>query len=271
MKRYVFMVSDGTGITAETLGNSLVSQFEKVPFEKETLSYVDTLEKAEKVVEVLNACYRNTGTRPIVFLTLVDRELNNCIKKSDACIFDLFNTFLLPLEEALEEKSSHTVGRTHGVQDVKTYDYRIEAINYALEHDDGIKPRGYEHADVILVGVSRCGKTPSSLYLALQFGLRVANYPFTEEDLKRHTLPDALKPWRPKLFGLTIDCERLQQIRSERRPDSKYASMEQCRIETREVESLYGREQIPYLNSTFCSIEEIATRILAITGIKRRI
>jgi len=270
MKRYVFMISDGTGITAETLGNSLISQFENIVFEKLTLPYIDTLSKADAAVSHINDCFLETGVRPLLFMTLVDTEIAVRIKQSNSCAFDLFNTFLVPLETELGEKSSYTVGRTHGVADTKSYSNRIEAVDYAMAHDDGIKLRGYDAADIILIGVSRCGKTPSCLYMALHFGVLAANYPFTDDDLVSFRLPESLRPYKNKLFGLTIDPERLQHIRTERRPNSKYASAEQCRLEVAEVEAMYKRENIPYLNSTRFSIEEIATKILATASIKRK-
>ncbi|RUR12212.1 pyruvate, water dikinase regulatory protein [Legionella sp. km772] len=271
MKRYVFMLSDGTGITAEALGNSLITQFENIRFEKTTIPYIDSIEKAEGVLLRINESYRKQGIKPLVFMTLVNPEIRAYIKQAQACVYDLFSTFIGPLETELEEKSSYTVGRTHGVADDKTYSHRIDAVDYALSHDDGVKTKGYDKADIILIGVSRCGKTPSCLYMALQYGILAANYPFTDEDLSYFHLPEVLKAYKEKLFGLTIDVERLQQIRTERRPNSKYASPEQCRLEVTEVEEMYKRERIPYLNSTKYSIEEISTKILAAAGLKRKI
>lgn len=271
MKRHVFMLSDGTGITAENLGNSLITQFETIQFEKITIPYIDTIEKAQDAVDKINTCYNETGIKPIIFMTLVNPEISRTIKQANAQFFDLFNTFLGPLEQELEAKSSYTVGRTHGVADMQAYALRIQAVEYALTHDDGIKVRGYDKADIILIGVSRCGKTPSCLYMALHFGVLAANYPFTEEDLQSIDLPEMLRPYKHKLFGLTIDPERLQHIRTERRPNSKYSSAEQCRLEVAEVEAMYRKENIPFLNSTKSSIEEIATKVLASAGLKRKI
>jgi regulator of PEP synthase PpsR (kinase-PPPase family) len=270
MKRHVFMLSDGTGITAENLGNSLITQFENIEFEKLTIPYVDSLTKAEAAVERINRCYEETKIKPIVFMTLINSEIVGTINQSRAEVFDLFNTFLGPLEQVLHVKSSYTVGRTHGVANVQSYTRRIGAVDYALTHDDGIKIRDYDKADIILIGVSRCGKTPSCIYMALHFGVLAANYPFTEEDLNAFALPNILKPYKKKLFGLTIEPERLQHIRTERRPNSKYSSLEQCRLEVSEVEAMYQREKIPYLNSTRYSIEEIATKVLSTAGIKRK-
>lgn len=264
------MISDGTGITAENLGNSLITQFENIEFEKLTLPYVDTIEKAQSVVAQINDSFKTTGLRPLVFITLINAQIAATIRLSQGRTLDLFNTFLSPLEKELGTKSSYTVGRTHGVANSQSYRNRIEAVDYALMHDDGIKISDYNKADLILIGVSRCGKTPSCIYLALHFGVLAANYPFTEEDLVEFSLPSFLRNQRSKLFGLTIEPERLHHIRSERLFNSKYASIEQCRFEVAEVERMYKRENIPYLNSTRYSIEEIATKIISAVGLKRK-
>ena len=271
MKRFVFVISDGTGITAESLANSLMTQFDHIEFEKLALPYIDTIEKAQEVIERINTCGKESGIKPLIFMTLVSKPIGDLIKCANACVFDLFSTFIAPMEQELLTKSSYTVGRTHGVADVASYDHRIEAINYTLGHDDGIKTREYGEADIILIGVSRCGKTPSCLYMALQFGILAANYPFTEDNLTDFRLPLPLRPYKNRLFGLTIDPERLQHIRTERRPNSQYASAEQCRIEVAEVEAMYKQENIPFLNSTRYSIEEISTKIMSIAGLKRKI
>lgn len=270
MKRHVYMISDGTGITAEAFGNSLTTQFAGIPFEKLTIPYIDTLEKANNMVQRINESFVQTGIKPLIFMTLVNPELAETIKKSNACIFDLFSTFIGPLEQELGTKSSYAVGLSHGVLNDKSYTLRIEAVDFALTHDDGVRTLGYEKADIILIGVSRCGKTPSCLYLALQFGILAANYPFTEEDIIGFHLPESLKPYKHKLFGLTIDATRLHRIRSERRQNSQYASKEQCRLEVSEIEAMYRYENIPFLDSTTYSVEEIATKIVAASGIKRK-
>lgn len=271
MKHPVFIISDGTGITAEHLGNSLLSQFDNIEFEKWVYPYIDTVQKAERLVETINDAQKTTGLNPLLFMTLINTEIVKVIKQSKASFFDLFNTFLGPLETALQAKSSFTVGRTHGFSDQEAYNQRLDALDYALIHDDGLKIRGYEKADIILIGVSRCGKTPSCLYMALQFHILAANYPITDEDLENDTLPTCLIPYREKLFGLTINPVRLQHIRTERRPDSTYASLRQCQFEINHVEKIYKKEQIPYLDSSHFSVEEIATKILSTVGITRRI
>ncbi len=271
MKRHVFMISDGTGITAESLANSLLTQFEEIPFLQQTIPYIDTPKKAQQVCKIINIAHEKTGRKPIVFLTSVNQAVTQELKLANACILDLFHTFLSPLEKELNTKSSYTVGKTHGLSNLNHYDHRIAAVNYTLGHDDGVKTREYSEADIVLVGVSRSGKTPTCLYMAMQFGILAANYPLTDSELSKLKLPESLQPFKSKLFGLSIDPERLHQIRSERKPNSQYASNDQCRIEISEVEEIYKQEKIPFINTTKYSIEEIATKIMAKAGIKRRL
>lgn len=271
MKRNVFIISDGTGITAEALGQSLISQFEGIQFDTTVIPYVDDERKALEVVEKLNACYQQSQNKPLVFATLVLPKIREILTQSHAEIFDLFGAFLKPLEHTLKAKSSYTVGRSHGLVNSKSYKERIDAINYTLNHDDGINTKNYQEADIILIGVSRSGKTPTCLYMALQYGVWAANYPLTEEDLSNPNLPDCLKPYQDKLFGLTIHPQNLHQIRTERRPNSRYASLKQCTEEVHYMENLYRKKNIPFLNATHHSIEEISTHIMAETKIERRI
>jgi regulator of PEP synthase PpsR (kinase-PPPase family) len=260
--RTVFFVSDGTGITAETFGNAILAQFEFKP-RHVRLPFIDTVDKAHQVVRQVNHTAENEGRRPVVFTTLVNVEVLQVIEEGcRAMVLDMFGTFVRPLEIELGMKSSHRVGRFSDVSKSKEYHDRIEAINFSLAHDDGQSNRDLEQADVILIGVSRSGKTPTSLYLAMQHGLKAANYPLIPEDFDRRQLPPALAPHRKKLFGLTIQPERLSEIRNERRPNSKYASLENCRDEVTEAEAMMRREGVRWLSTTTKSIEEIATTIL---------
>lgn len=260
--RTAFFVSDGTGITAETLGHSLLTQFEGVKLRQVRMPFVNSLEKARACVERITQAARDDGVRPIVFTTLVEHDFNAILRQSDALCLSFFETFIGPLETELGLKSTHTIGRSHSSTDSSSYKGRIEAINYTLGHDDGITSKGLAEADVILVGVSRCGKTPTSLYLAMQFGLKAANYPLIPEDFDRRALPKGLDEHRAKLFGLTIQPERLQVIRTERRPNSRYAALENCRYEVAEAEKLMRKEGIRWLDSSTKSIEEISTTIM---------
>lgn len=255
-------MSDGTGITAETFGHSLLAQFEGVDFHQIRMPFIDSLDKANEVIGRINRVVEAGGDRPIVFSTLVNQEINQAVRRSQGLFLDLIQTFIGPLEAELGQRSTHSIGRSHNMSDTKQYNQRIEAINFALSHDDGQMHKGLQSADVILIGVSRSGKTPTSLYLAMQYGIKAANYPLIPEDFERAKLPSALPEFRSKLFGLSIAPERLAEVRNERRPGSKYASLENCRYEVNEAEALMRREGIQWLSSTTKSIEEIATTIL---------
>jgi len=268
--RTVFIISDGTGITAETLAHSLLSQFEGVSYKQIRVPFVDDLEKAQDCVERIAEARARDGQQPIVVTTLVNAEVAAVVRNADALIMDFFATFIAPLEAALGIKSTHTIGRSHSSVDSIEYTSRVEAINFTLAHDDGVSNTDLEQADVILVGVSRSGKTPTSLYLALQFSIKAANYPLIPEDFERNRLPDALLKHRHKLFGLTIGADRLASIRQERRPDSKYASIENCRWEIGEAQKLMRRENIRWLDSTTKSIEEISATLMQTVKLDRR-
>ncbi|NVE01226.1 MULTISPECIES: pyruvate, water dikinase regulatory protein [unclassified Massilia] len=259
--RTVFFVSDGTGITAETFGHSVLTQFD-LRFRQIRLPFIDTLDKAYEAARKINEVAAADGQRPIIFSTLVKTELSNVIRQCNGMHMDLIQTFVAPLEQELGVKSTHTIGRSHNIVDSEEYKNRIEAINFSLAHDDGQSHKNLTSADVILVGVSRSGKTPTSLYLAMQYGIKAANYPLIPDDFERGKLPSSLYEYKSKIFGLSITPERLSEIRNERRAGSKYASIENCRYEVNEAEMMMKREGIRWLSSTTKSIEEIATTIL---------
>jgi regulator of PEP synthase PpsR (kinase-PPPase family) len=259
--RTVYFVSDGTGITAETFGNSILAQFPGKPRHVRR-PFIDTLDKAHQVVREINQTAELEGARPVVFLTLVDPDMLGVLKGSKGMVLDMFNTFIEPLEAEFGVKSNHRVGRFADVSKSQEYTDRIEAINFSLAHDDGQSAKNLEQADVILVGVSRSGKTPTSLYLAMQHGIKAANYPLIPEDFDRNELPKSLAPHKAKCFGLTIAPERLAEIRNERRPNSPYSNLDNCRGEVAQAEAMMRREGISWLSSTHKSIEEIATTIL---------
>ena len=261
--RTVFFVSDGTGITAETFGNSILAQFSATPRHVRR-PFIDTVDKAHAVQQEIEETAQREGRRPIVFITLVNDEVRQVIARPDSkgLVLDMFRTFVEPLEAEFGVKSNHRVGRFSDAAKSQEYNDRIEAINFSLAHDDGQSARNLAEADVILVGVSRCGKTPTSLYLAMQHGVKAANYPLIPEDFDRGRLPAPIVAYKAKCFGLTIDPDRLAQVRNERRPGSAYASLNNCRQEVRAAESMMRREGIGWLSSTHKSIEEIATTIL---------
>lgn len=271
-RRTVFFISDRTGITAEMLGNSLLTQFDEFQFQRITIPFVDSQEKVAEALRQVNAAASVEGRRPIVVSSLVDEQMSEQIRRdANALTLDLFQVFIAPLEAELGSKSSHAAGRSHGIANSHEYFARMEAINFTQAHDDGAATRDLDKAQVILVGVSRCGKTPTSLYLALQFGIRAANFPLTPDDFADHKLPGSIVPFRERCFGLSIHPERLREIREERRPGSKYATLENCRYEVREAENLMQQHGIPMLDTTTKSIEEIATTVLHRAKLARHI
>jgi [pyruvate, water dikinase]-phosphate phosphotransferase / [pyruvate, water dikinase] kinase len=272
-QRTVFFVSDQTGITAETLGRSLLTQFDGLKFRYVTLPFIATPDKALDAVRRINLMAEVEGVRPLVFSTFVQNEIREIVRGCNGLLLDFFDAFIGPLERELERASSHTSGRAHGLADDAHYARRIDAVNFTLANDDGMGVQNYARADLILTGVSRSGKTPTCLYLALQYGVFAANFPLTDEHFdenERGELPSPLRPHAKKLVGLTIDAKRLEQIRANRKPDTRYASPTQISYELREAESLFKRHAIPFLDTTHASIEEIAIRVLDLTGLRDR-
>ena len=269
--RSAFFVSDRTGITAEMLGHSLVTQFDSLKLKETTLPFIDNLDKAREAVAKINATAVADGVRPIIISTLANTAIAAEIGKANALFLDCFQIFIAPLEKELGVNASHEIGRTHNLNDIANYYKRMESVNYALAHDDGESTRDLSEADVVLVGVSRCGKTPTCLYLSMQFGVRAANYPLIPEDFASRKLPATLRPLRDKLYGLTISPTRLQRIRSERRPNSSYSDLQNCEREVRDAEMLMREENIPFLDATRKSVEELATTIMQQAKLERRL
>ena len=267
--RTVFFLSDHTGISVETLANALLAPFPQIDFLRHSLPFIDTIAKAEEARELIRSNHELTGLAPIVFSTLTDPVIRAITRQTDALCFDFLETFTAPLEKFLAVKAVHEDIKVHGLGQVNHYDDRIDAINFTLAHDDGVDARRLKDADIIMIGVSRAAKTPTCVYLAVQYGIRAANFPITEDDLELKRLPDSLKGLTSKLFALTIDPIRIQQIRQERRPDSRYSSLAQCQFEVRQAEKLYKNLNIPFLETTHLSIEELSAKIIQMTGISR--
>lgn len=269
-RRTVFYLSDRTGITAEVLGKTLLTQFPGVEFRKRLIPFIDTPEKGAAALQEINDSAQHEEQRPIVISTLINDELRLLVESANALCLDLFEGFIGKLESELNVQSSHALGLTHGIGNAILYERRMAAVNYALAHDDGLSPSHYNDADVILVGVSRTGKTPTCIYMAMQYGIQAANYPLTSDDFEKMALPKSVTPYRSKLYGLTISAERLAKIRHERKPDSHYAALDTCRAEVRAAEDLFQRTRMPHIDTTTMSVEEIAITILHKTGIATR-
>jgi regulator of PEP synthase PpsR (kinase-PPPase family) len=265
----VFFVSDRTGITAEALGRSLLTQFDEDNRNYTVLPYIDTAEKIAAAIEQIHAVKENSG-HVIVFSTLSNENHRQQLINNDFFVLDLFASCLPPLQSALQQQTSPAIGQTHGIRDHEQYLTRMEAVNFALNVDDGLQTKNYQQAEIILIGVSRSGKTPTCLYLAMQFGIRAANYPLLEEDLEGGHLPTVMKPWKNKLYGLVIDPDSLHRIRQARLPDSRYASLEQCRKEIKLLQNIYRQEQVTVVESSNMSVEELATSLMHKAGLRRQ-
>ncbi len=261
-KRIIFFISDSTGITVEKWGHSLLSQFPDIDFQIISLRYVDSLEKIAKTRKQIEMAAKNSGMPPLVFSTLIELPLRAALKTEVAVFLDMFENFLDLLEESLQQKATHVRGSTHRITGQGTYMVRMDAVNFALRNDDGLRTQDYAQAEVILLGVSRSGKTPVCLYLAMQYGIFAANYPLVGEDLQFSLLPPLLQRFRQKLFALTIEPQRLQKIRSQRHSGRHYAQIGQCRQEVAQAEELFAVNHLPVLDTSSVSVEEIATQIL---------
>jgi hypothetical protein len=269
MARTIFLVSDGTGITIETLAHTLLTQFDAVHHKNVSLPFIDSKDKVIGVVNRINQSADHNPETPIVFSSIVDVSLREELAKCRGNVLDLFDIYLPLLEKNLEIRSRQKSGLAHAIDDISRYEDRVEAINFTLNHDDGASVRKLQIADVILLGVSRSGKTPTCLYLALHYGVRAANYPLTEDDMESGRLPDFLTPYRHRWYGLTISPEQLHRIRTQRRPESRYSSIEQCRKEAQWAEKIFKRYAVPSIDTTAISIEEIAVSVLHRFGLKR--
>ncbi|WP_058558118.1 pyruvate, water dikinase regulatory protein [Thiohalocapsa sp. ML1] len=262
MKRTVYFVSESTGITAEAMGHSLLSQFDTVDFEQIYMPYINTEARARALCQRMDEAYARDGARPVVFATMLDRDIADILRQGNCFYQELFEHYVEPLSAELGVPPSRKSGRSHAIIKPSMYTKRIDAINFAMANDDGVRPDNFRHADVVLAGVSRSGKTPTCLYLAMHYGLRAANHPITEEDFETGDLPPEVVAAKAHVFGLTIDPQRLQAIREERRRGSAYASAERCIHDIREAQNMFKRHGIPVLNTTNQSIEEIAAQIL---------
>jgi regulator of PEP synthase PpsR (kinase-PPPase family) len=257
----VYFLSDSTGISAETMGNALLIQFPDLRFERHVIPFITTVEEARRVVAVLDRAMDGPVT-PLAFSTTAVTEIRDELHRSTCPLIDFFDLHMSRVEAVLGVEGQRVAARLHGVGDIKRYNARMAAVEYAIEHDDGQSLRALDKAEVILLAPSRCGKTPTTMYLALQHGVFVANYPLVPEDLESPDLPRPVRHLRERCFGITTTPSRLTQVRSERRPGSAYASLEQCRYELRRAEALYRGHGIPTIDSSAKSVEEMSTVIL---------
>ena len=264
----MFFISDSTGITVESLGQSLFTQFPDIKFEKEVFPFVSEKKEAERVISYIQEKATKNLSSPIVFTSLADESIKNLFVSNGIVVLDIFSTFIPAMESHLGSHATHAIGETHGVGSTTVYIKRIDALNFALSHDDGMKIDDIEQADIILTGVSRSGKTPTCLYLAMHYNLKVANYPLADSDFDNSFLPTILSQAHGRVFGLTIAPQQLCKIREERKPNSRYASYEQCVFEVEKAEAIFKNSKLPYIDTSSISIEEIATTIIQRMNLK---
>lgn len=258
----IFFISDRTGITSEVLGNTLLTQFSGLPVTKEYLPFIDSEDKAEIALTKIKNNYLQYGEKPILITSIANLHIRNKFKLSYVLNIDFFESFLPLLEQEFAQKASQKVGMSHGINDEEKYYKRIDAIDFSLFNDDGATVKNYDKADVILIGVSRVGKTPTCLYLAVNYGVKAANYPLVENDFLSDKLPKVLRPYCNKVFGLTIEPEKLYSIRQSRLPNSIYSNLNICKKELLIAEKLMNINHIPVLNTSKKSIEEISVEIM---------
>lgn len=257
----VFFLSDSTGISAETMGNALLIQFPQLRFERRLIPFITTPEEARRVVEVLDEAADGPVT-PIAFTTAATDEIRQVLNTTRCPMIDFFELHISRVESIFGTPAARVAAQLHGVGDVKRYNARMAAIEYSIEHDDGQSVRAMDKADLVLIAPSRCGKTPTTMYLALQHGLFVANYPLVEEDLQSNDLPAPVKHLRERCIGLIATPARLCEVRQQRRPNSRYASLEKCTDELRQAKAMYAINGIPVIDSTTKSVEEMSTLII---------
>lgn len=266
--RRAFFVSDRTGISADNMGNALLEQFKDIQIRQYSRPFIDNVDKAHELVAEITSFADKDGVRPIVFASVSDNEISQIVQTAPSLHLSFFDAFLTPLEQELGVKAQHvTQSRVH---DLHQYDARMEAVNFSLHHDDGASDADMQQADVILIGVSRSGKTPTCLYLALQYGIRAANYPLTPDDLHSPELPRMVKPYKNKLFGLTIQPARLHDIRQERHANSTYSHIDTCKQEIADAQAMFRRYGIPFANTTHKSVEELAVHIMQSCKLKKK-
>ena len=268
--RTVFCVSDHTGVTAEVLAHSLMARFEDVEATYLTRPFVDDAKKVDALVNEIDSVTLD-GSTPIVFSTIIDANLLEQLQRASGLVVDLFEGFVGTLSSELKAEPTATIGRYHSIGDTAAYQVRLDAVEYVLTTDDGLGLDQYDDADVIVVGVSRVGKTPTCLYLAMQYGIRAANFPLTPESLDDRRLPEVLRPHTDKLFGLSIDPIQLFHIRQKRRPGGSYATLERCGSEVETAEQIFRTNRIPNLDTTARSIEEISASIIERVDLERRL
>ncbi len=263
----IYYISDSTGILAINLGQALICQFPEINFHEEKFPFIKTVIEANNTIKYI--LEQSSGRLPIIFSTLVEPKIRKIFDHPQVELFDVCEVFLSRLENCLEAKALMLPGSSRQTDDVSMA-RRVEAINYCLSHDDGTKLDEYNEADVVLLGVSRAGKTPVSVYLSSHMGLKSANYPLTNTDLDRYFLPEGVSRNRKKAVGLTTSAELLHSMRQKRYPDSNYARRNTCLQELEQAKQIFFKYDIPVIDTFGKSIEEIAAQIFQEIGLYKK-
>lgn len=256
--RDVYYLSGSTGILAKDMGKALLCQFPEIHFKEELIPFIHTEVEAQKAIEKIRA--QSTGETPLVLSTLLSKELNAVFNSPDIEFLNIFDQFLVQFENFLQKKALWASGASRYPND-RTMIRRVEAIHYCIDHDDGNSTKDYDKAEIILIGVSRSCKTPVSVFLATQMGIKTANYPLIRDGTDSFKLPPYLVRNKKKIVALSTSPQLLHQYREHRYADSKYAKLSTCRDELNKANMLYMDHRIPIVMSDGKSIEETATQV----------
>ena len=268
-KYQVYLVSDSTGETLDRIFLALKSQFSDFNYEKKENVFVRTNQQIDKII---NECSKIENV--IILYTIVETKLAKYIsqRSTDNKIpcFGILGNLILEFSKLLNQKATHTPSAQHVLDD--DYYKRIEAIQYTMNHDDGKKASDVEKADVILLGVSRTSKTPTSIYLANR-GYKTMNIPLVLDQ----QIPEVLKmnPEKYCVIGLHVEPERLSDIRKNRiaimneTNISTYTDLESIKKEVQDSKNLFKKFNWPTIDVTRKSVEETAASIIKIHDIKK--
>lgn len=261
MKRFhLHMVSDSTGETVGSVARAALAQFDDVVSEEHVWPLIRSKNQLEKMIQTLDAA------PGVVMFTLVDAEMREMLRKACSdrglpCI-PVLSHVVRELSNYLEVEAAGSPGTQYELGE--QYFSRIDAINFALEHDDGQATWNLEQADIVLVGVSRTSKSPTCVYLAHR-GFKAANVPY----VPGCPLPDILMSLtQPLVVGLTISGDRLIDIRTSRLQslkqslDSDYVAVDHVQAEIEEAKRLFRKQGWPVIDVSRRSVEETAAHII---------
>ena len=263
----VYYVSGSTAILAEDMGKALLAQFHGIRFREEKIPFIHTPDDAKKALA--HILRQSDGTQPLLFCTIMDQATRDVFNCPQVQFFDIFLNTLEALEKALESKALREPGYSRHFT-ISKMDKRVDAIHFSLEHDDGTRTAEYDEAEIILIGVSRSGKTPVSIYLATHMELKAANFPLTSDHLEHYELPKDIVRNRKRVVGLTSSPQYLHNIREKRYAGSSYASLANCTRELQQAKQLFMRHNIKILNVEGRSIEEIAVQAIQAIGLAKK-